>query len=262
MLLAADVGNTSTVLGLFEGGTLRAHWRVATDRQRMSDQYAVLLKNLLELSGSPPPAEAIVSSVVPHAQRELSRALEQYWTVVPTQVSNALLTELKLLAVETDNPREVGADRMVNAVAALEYDAQSFIIVDFGTATNFDVVVKPNRLLGVALAPGPLVAAEALFARAAKLPRVDLIAPEQAIGKNTVSALQSGLVFGYAEMVDGMVKRLTREIDSALCPPLVIATGGFAEVVEGHCRRVDRYEPLLTLRGLAAISAAIYPAQR
>ena len=256
MLLAVDVGNTSTVLGLFDDGRLVAHWRVSTDRMRMADQYAVLLKNLLELEGFASPKRAIISSVVPHVQRELARALERYWRVKSTFVTNTLLTELGLLTIETDNPREVGADRMVNAVAALTFDAEAFIIVDFGTATNFDVVVRPNRLLGVALAPGPMVAAEALFARAAKLPRVDLVAPERAIGTNTVAALQSGLVYGYAEMVDGMIARLAREIPSSSAP-LTIATGGFAEVIEGHATRVARFEPLLTLKGLAIIAGAL-----
>ena len=252
MLLAVDVGNTSTVLGLFEGETMRAHWRVATDQTRMADQYAVLLKNLLELDNLAPPTHAVISSVVPHVQRELALALSTYWQVESLGVSSGLLEPL--LSVETDNPREVGADRMVNAVAALAYGADALIVVDFGTATNFDVIVKPNRLLGVALAPGPLVAAEALFSRAAKLPRVDLSAPEYAIGKNTVTALQSGLVFGYAEMVDGMVARLAREVDADLGKPLVVATGGFAEVIEGHCHRVDVFEPLLTLKGLQIIA--------
>lgn len=254
MLLAVDVGNTSTVLGLFDGDNLRAHWRVATDRMRMADQYAVLMKNLLELDGLSPPTSAIISSVVPQVQRELGTALRHYWGVDGLAVDNSLLNDTGLLSVETDNPREVGADRMVNAVAALSYPAEAWIVVDFGTATNFDLIIAPNRLLGVALAPGPMVAAEALFARAAKLPRVELVAPEHAIGKNTVSALQSGLVYGYAEMVDGMVNRISREVDPALGAPLVIATGGFAEVVEGHCQRVDRFEPLLTLQGLQIIS--------
>ena len=255
MLLAVDVGNTSTVLGLFEGERLRAHWRVSTDRNRMADQYAVLVKNLLELDEVAPPSRAVISSVVPHVERELSLALRTYWQVESTGVNSSSLAPL--LSVETDNPREVGADRMVNAVAALRYDAEAFVVVDFGTATNFDVVVKPNRLLGVALAPGPLVAAEALFARAAKLPRIDLTAPQSAIGKNTVSALQSGLVFGYAEMVDGMVARLSREIEPSLGTPLVIATGGFAEVIEGHARKIDVYAPLLTLDGLRIIADAL-----
>ena len=249
MLLAADVGNTSTVLGLFAGPELRAHWRVATDRMRMADQYAVLLKNLLELSRLEPPEQAVISSVVPHVERELAGALRRYWNVPALGISSRALAGI--LSIETDNPREVGADRLVNSVAALEYDAESFVVVDFGTATNFDVIVKPNRLLGVALAPGPGVAAEALFAKAAKLPRVELVAPERAIGKNTVTALQSGLVFGYAELVDGMVRRLAAEMERE---PLVIATGGFAEVLEGHTSHVDIFEPLLTLHGLRLIA--------
>lgn len=255
MLLAVDVGNTSTVIGLFEGPTLRAHWRINTDRMRMSDQYAVLLKGLLELEQLPTPEHAVISSVVPPVERELSNALKRYWGVSSTLASSATLA--KLLSIETDNPREVGADRLVNAVAALQYDAQAFIVIDFGTATNFDLVLKPNRVLGVALAPGPMIAADALFSRAAKLPRVDLVAPERAVGKNTVTALQSGLVFGYAAMVDGMVARFTREIDPALGKPLVIATGGFTSVVEGHCETVDLYEPLLTLKGLQLIAAQL-----
>ncbi|MDQ3458263.1 MAG: type III pantothenate kinase [Deinococcota bacterium] len=254
MLLAVDVGNTSTVMGLYEGPELLAHWRVATDRMRMADQYAVLLKNLLELDGVPPPRRAIVSSVVPPAEREIGAALARYWGVTATVVRSDLVADL--LVIETDNPREVGADRIVNAVAALEYDAAALVVVDFGTATNFDLVLKPNRLLGVALAPGPMIAADALFARAAKLPRVDLVAPAAAVGKNTVTALQSGLVFGYASMVDGMVRRFKREIDPALGAPLVIATGGFATTLEGLCEEVMVTEPLLTLAGLRLIAGA------
>ncbi|MDZ7705064.1 MAG: type III pantothenate kinase [Trueperaceae bacterium] len=252
MLLAVDVGNTSTVLGLFDGSALCAHWRVATDRMRMADEYAVLLHNLLALDGQDRPRTAIISSVVPFVGPELAAALERYWQVEALSVTSDLLAEL--LSVETDNPREVGADRMVNAVAALRYDAEALIVVDFGTATNFDLILKPNRLMGVALAPGPMTAADALFNKAAKLPRVDLVAPETAVGKNTVSALQSGLVFGYASMVDGMVARFEQEIDAAYGRPFVIATGGFAAALDGHCRRVDEVAPLLTLQGLQMIA--------
>ncbi|MEX2535005.1 MAG: type III pantothenate kinase [Trueperaceae bacterium] len=252
MLLAVDVGNTSTVMGLFDGQRLAAHWRVATNRSRMADQYAVFLKSLLELEDLPPPTRALISSVAPPVERELAAALKRYWRAESALVTSSTLDGL--LAIETDNPREVGADRLVNAIAALEREADAFIVVDFGTATNFDLMVKPNRLLGVALAPGPLVAAEALFTRAAKLPRVELVAPASAVGKNTVTALQSGLVFGYAEMVDGMVERIKREIDPAFPNVEVIATGGFADVVRGHCRNVDLYEPLLTLQGLRRIA--------
>ena len=251
MLLAVDVGNTSTVLGMYDGARLVADWRVATNRMRMADQYAVFVKSLLELDGVPPPDAAIISSVAPPVERELARALRRYWGAESLTIDSALLQDAGLLQVETDNPREVGADRMVNAVAALEADARGFIVVDFGTATNFDLVLKPNRLLGVALAPGPMIAAEALFARAAKLPRVELVAPQRAVGKNTVTALQSGLVFGYAELVDGMVERIRREAEGV--DVTVIATGGFAEVLFEHCRNVDRHEPLLTLTGLRLI---------
>ncbi len=252
MLLAVDVGNTSTVLGLFDGTTLRSHWRVATDRMRMADEYAVLLHNLLALDDQPPPHTAIISSVVPFVGPELAASLKRYWQIDTLAVTSELLA--KLLSVETDNPREVGADRMVNAVASLSYDADALIVVDFGTATNFDLILKPNRLMGVALAPGPMTAADALFNKAAKLPRVDLVAPKTAVGKNTVTALQSGLVFGYASMVDGMVARFEREIDASFGRPFVIATGGFAHALDGLGCRIDEFAPMLTLYGLQIIA--------
>jgi len=252
VLLAVDAGNTTTVLGMYRGDELMASWRVATDRRRMADEYAVLFGRLLELEGLDAPSEAILSSVVPLVAPELAAALKRYWGIRARQVTVDLVAPL--LEVDTDNPREVGADRMVNAVAALEREGAAFIVVDFGTATNFDVVVRPNRLIGVALAPGPGVAAEALFSHAAKLPRVDLVAPPTAIGRNTVTALQSGLVFGYAAMVDGMVERLAAEMDGDVGRPVVIATGGFADVVRPHARSIDVTDPLLTLRGLRLIA--------
>lgn len=257
MLLAVDVGNTSTVLGIYDGETLVAHWRISTDARRMADQYAVLLRELLELDGLEPPDRAIVSSVVPPSDRELARSLRarlgiETRIVGPREVA-------PLLRIETERPSEVGADRLVNAVAALQYDGDAFIAVDFGTAANFDLIVRPNRLLGVALAPGPTIAAEALFQRAAKLPRVDLTAPERAVGRNTVDALRSGLVFGYAEMVDGMVARIEREAREEIGESgrlRVIATGGFADVVGPHARRIEVVDPLLTLSGLRLVADA------
>ncbi|MDZ7800965.1 MAG: type III pantothenate kinase [Trueperaceae bacterium] len=258
MLLAVDVGNTSTVLGLYQGDERVVHWRIGTDARRMSDQYAVLLRNLLALEGTPPPDRAVVSSVVPPSGRELGRALKRYWGIEAMRVTHELVAPL--LRVETERPSEVGADRLVNAVAALTYDADAVIAVDFGTATNFDLVVAPDRLLGVALAPGPMVAADALFDRAAKLPRVDLTAPAKAVGRNTVDALRSGLVFGYTEMVDGMVDRIEREVREEIGPSgrlRVIATGGFADVVGPHSRRIDVVDPWLTLTGLARVAQAL-----
>lgn len=263
MLLAVDVGNTSTLLGLFDGRDLVAHWRISTDRRRMGDQYAVLLRELLALEGTPPPDRAIVSSVVPFAGREAGRALERYWGIETLQLDHDLVAPL--LSIETDRPAEVGADRLVNAVAALAHEGDAFVTVDFGTATNFDLIVRPDRLLGVALAPGPLVAAEALFDRAAKLPRVELSAPARAVGRNTADALRSGLVFGYVEMVDGMVDRIEREAREeigAVGRLRVIATGGFADVVAPHSRRIELVDPWLTLTGLRMVADRIGRADR
>ncbi|MDZ7708543.1 MAG: type III pantothenate kinase [Trueperaceae bacterium] len=255
MLLAVDVGNTSTVLGLFRGDALMAHWRISTDARRMADQYAVLLANLLALDTVEPPDRAIVSSVVPPAGREIARALQDRFSAPTTVVDHERVASL--LSIETERPSEVGADRLVNAVAALRYEGDAVIAVDFGTAANFDLIVHPNRLLGVALAPGPMIAAEALFHRAAKLPRVELTAPERAVGRNTVDALRSGLVFGYAEMVDGMVGRIEREAREEIGEHgrlRVVATGGFAEVVGPHAKRIEIVDPLLTLHGLRIVA--------
>jgi type III pantothenate kinase len=257
MLLAIDVGNTSTVLGLYDGEALVAHWRISTDARRMADQYAVLLRELLALDGLDPPDRAIVSSVVPPTDRELVRSLRARYGIEALVVEHRRVAPL--LSIETERPAEVGADRLVNAVAALRYDGDALIAVDFGTAATFDLIVRPNRLLGVALAPGPMIAAEALFERAAKLPRVELTAPERTVGRTTVDALRSGLVFGYAEMVDGMVARIEREAREEIGPDgrvLVIATGGFAEVVGPHARRIEVVDPLLTLTGLRLVADA------
>lgn len=258
MLLAVDVGNTSTVLGLYQGATLAAHWRISTDARRMQDQYAVLLRTLFELDEAGPPERAIVSSVVPHAGREIAGALERRYRASTVQVTHE--TVAPLLRIETERPAEVGADRLVNALAALRYEGDAVIAVDFGTAANFDLIVHPDRLLGVALAPGPMIAAEALFERAAKLPRVDLTAPARAVGRNTVDALRSGLVFGYAEMVDGMVARIereAREVIGAHGRLRVVATGGFADVVGPHASRIEVVDPWLTLEGLRIVAETL-----
>lgn len=252
MLLAVDVGNTNTVLGLYEGDTLVENWRVATDRKRMADEYAVMLKGLLELGGYPAPQQAIISSVVTPVEKELAYALERYWQAPSSLVSSDSLAGI--LQIETDDPREVGADMLVNSVAALRYDAEAIIIVDFGTATTFNLLLKPNRFLGVAIAPGPMTAADALSSKTAQLPRVDLSAPAKAIGTDTIGSLKSGLVFGYASLVDGMVARFIEESDPAMGKPLVISTGGFAKALEGLCRNVDVVDPLLTLEGLRLLA--------
>jgi type III pantothenate kinase len=250
MLLAVDIGNTSTALGLFEGERLVARFRIHTDRMRMESEYRVLLKNLFALEGLPSPKAALLSSVVPPVEREMARAIEGLFGVKAWVVD----AEATGLEVAIDNPKEAGADRLVNAVGALGYPSPTgrYIVVDFGTATTFDLVEAPNRYLGGAITIGPQTAADALAQRTAKLPRIDLVPPERAVGKNTLEALRSGLVLGYAALVEGMVRRFKEEAGEAL----VIATGGFAETLRPICPSFDLVDEDLTLKGLLRIHMA------
>ena len=247
MLLAVDIGNTSTALGLFSGEELIAHFRIHTDRMRMESEYRVILKNLFALEDLPPPKAALLASVVPPVEREMKRAIERLFGV-EARVVEAADTGLEVLI---DNPREAGADRLVNAVGALAYPSPTgrYIVVDFGTATTFDLVEAPNRYLGGAIAIGPQTAADALAQRTAKLPRIDLTPPKAAVGKNTLEALRAGLVLGYAALVEGMVRRFKEEAGEAL----VIATGGFAETLRPLCPCFDVVDEDLTLKGLLRI---------
>ncbi|GAB5603505.1 type III pantothenate kinase [Thermus sp. FJN-A] len=247
MLLAVDIGNTSTVLGLFSGEDLVAHFRIHTDRMRMESEYRVLLKNLFSLDGLPPPKAALLSSVVPPVEREMREAIGKLFGI-QARVVEAGDTGLEVLI---DNPKEAGADRLVNAVGALSYESPTgrYIVVDFGTATTFDLVEAPNRYLGGAITIGPQTAADALAARTAKLPRIDLVPPQGVVGKNTLEALRSGLVLGYAALVEGMVRRFKEEAGEAL----VIATGGFAETLRDLCPSFDVVDEDLTLKGLLRI---------
>ncbi|WP_457636579.1 type III pantothenate kinase [Oceanithermus sp.] len=248
MLLAIDVGNTATILGLWDGENLLERWRIATDPMRMESEYVALLRELFAAADLPAPAAAIISSVVPPVELELREALARLFSIEPVMVS-ALTSGL---VVDIANPLEVGADRLVNAVAALAYgDPRGrYVVVDFGTATTFDLVEAPGVYRGGAIAPGPRTAAEALSLRTAKLPRIDLSrAPERVVGRSTVRALQSGLVLGYASLVDGMVRRFLAEAGEAL----VIATGGFARTIEPVCETLDVVDDDLTLRGLRLI---------
>jgi len=248
MLLAIDVGNTATILGLWDSDELLERWRVATDPMRMESEYVALLRELFAVSGLPAPDAAIISSVVPPVELELQEALGKLFGVEALMVSAATSG----LQVDIENPAEVGADRLVNAVAALAYDDPRgrYVVVDFGTATTFDLVEAPGVYRGGAIAPGPRTAAEALSLKTAKLPRIDLSrAPERAIGRSTVQALQSGLVLGYASLVDGMVRRFLAEAGEAM----VIATGGFARTVEPVCETLEVVDDDLTLKGLRLI---------
>jgi type III pantothenate kinase len=249
VLLAVDVGNTNTVLGLYDGERLTAEWRVATQRGRTADELDVQLAGLLArraISSSAVDA-ACVSSTVPTLVPAWEGALARVTGAEPVVVGPGIRTGMPVL---TDNPREVGPDRVVNAVAAYALVGGPCVVVDFGTSTNFDVVSRQGEFLGGVIAPGIEVSMEALFARAARLGAVELVAPPTVIGKSTVACIQAGAVFGFAGQVDGIVRRIWAELGGQ-CP--TIATGGLAELVLPHADTVDRYEPMLTLDGLRLI---------
>ncbi|MFC4453372.1 type III pantothenate kinase [Deinococcus sonorensis] len=249
-LLAIDVGNTSTVLGLADEHLRLTHtWRVRTNRDLLPDDLAVQLHSLLSLTGARLPASAVLSSVAPPVGQNYQLALRQHFGLEALEVSAETLPQV---SIELDQPGSVGADRLCNMFGAEEYltSHEYGVVVDFGTSTNFDVVGRGHRFLGGVLATGAQVSADALFSRAAKLPRIALEAPQSAIGRNTVHALQSGLVYGYAEMVDGLLRRIRRELPG---DAVAIATGGFARTIQGICREIDHYDETLTLRGMTLL---------
>jgi type III pantothenate kinase len=249
MLLAIDIGNTNTVIGVFEGVALRQSWRIKTDSRNTADELALTFRGLLEgveVTG------IAACSTVPAVLRELRTMLTAYYKDVPTVlVETGVRTGVGVL---TDNPKEVGTDRICNTAAAHHLVDGPCIVVDFGTSTNFDCISARGDFLGGALAPGIEISLDALAARAAQLRKVELVAPRSPIGKNTVESLQSGILYGFAGQVDGMVRRLSAELmpaDSAAVQ--VIATGGLATLVIDHSETVTRYEPDLTLLGLRLI---------
>jgi type III pantothenate kinase len=244
VLLAADVGNTQTALGLFAGEELTDHWRLATERSTTADELGVVLSGLLDLDT----VEGIcLASTVPVLVREWE-LLATKWAQAPVLVVGPGVKTG--IPVRYDDPREVGPDRIVNAVAAKERYGAPAIVVDFGTSTNFDVVSPDGEYVGGVLAPGIEVSMDALFARAARLVKVDYAAPPTVIGKTTMSALQSGLVYGFAGQVDGIVGRIREEL-GADAP--AIATGGLADLVAPHSRTIQRVDPFLTLDGLRMV---------
>lgn len=249
MLLVFDVGNTNIVLGVFEGNKLKEHWRISTITQRTADEYAVLLNVLFNGSQLDlKTVEAIViSSVVPPLMLALNQMSIKYFGFSPLVVGPGIKTGIQ---IKYDNPREVGADRIVNAIAGYELYGGPLIIVDFGTATTFCAITSKGDYLGGAISPGIGISTEALFSRAAKLPRVELVKPAGVIGKNTVSSMQSGFVYGFAGQVDALVCRMKKELTGS---PLVIATGGLAELIAQEAISIDKVDPLLTLTGLRII---------
>jgi len=245
-LLAVDVGNTNTVLGVFANGQLVAHWRIQTVAARTSDEYAVLLKTLLELEGTAPQTidAGIISSVVPPAVFGLQQFFKRHCGGAALVVGPGIKTGMPILY---ENPREVGADRIVNAVAAYEELKAGCIVVDFGTATTWDVVTPKGEYLGGVIAPGIMISAEALYEHAAKLPRVELARPGKVVARNTIASMQAGLVYGYAGMVDALVERIRAELDY---PARCIATGGLAPLIATETKTIEGCDELLTLKGL------------
>ncbi len=250
MLLCLDVGNTNTVLGLFGAdGKLLAQWRVATHKAQTVDEYGILFLNLFAMRGlaSRSVAAVVISSVVPPLDSTLRQVAEQYFGCAPLLVEPAVHAGMPLLV---DSPTEVGADRVVNCVAAFARIGRACIVVDFGTATTFDVVSPRGEFLGGAIAPGLGISADALFSRAARLGRVELRRPAKAIGTNTVTNLQSGMFWGYLGLVDGILQRMIAELDAT---PTVLATGGLAGLIAPESRFITEVDEMLTLEGLRLI---------
>lgn len=246
MLLTIDVGNTNTVLGLFDHDQLFEGYRVKTDPRVTADELALMFRGLL--AAHPPPDGVAVCSTVPAVLNELRLMFARYFADVPTVVVGpGTRTGVPLLY---DNPREVGPDRVVNSLAAHTLYGGPAIVVDFGTSTNFDVVSAKGEFLGGATAPGIEISVDALAARAARLFKVELVPPRSVIGKTTGEALQSGLLYGFAGQVDGMVRRISAELRAT---PTVIATGGLAHLMVRVCETLDHHEPDLTLIGLRLV---------
>jgi len=249
MLLAIDIGNTSTILGAFEGDELRATWHMATNIDRMADEYAALLLNLLHHQGldTSDIKEVALCSVVPPLIATFKELFQRYFHLSPLVIGAGVKTGVR---IRMDNPREVGADRIVNAASAHHLYGGPVIIVDMGTATTFDTVSREGDYLGGAIAPGIITATEALFMRSAMLPRVELTHPKQAIGTNTISAMQSGIIFGYVGLIEGIVARIQQELGEKA---KVVATGGYADLIAKETAVIDVVNPNLTLIGLRLI---------
>ena len=249
MLLVADVGNTNTVIGVYDGPRLVVSWRLTSRREQTADEYGVFIQALLRTQGLDPRqvTDIAISNVVPPVQQALGSMCQKYFGVMPLFVEAGVNVPIRLVV---DNPAEVGTDRIANAVGALSQYRAPLIVIDFGTATNFDCVNARGEFIGGAIAPGITTAVDALLRRAARLHRVEFVRPKDVIGRNTVTNIQSGIVYGYAGLVDGIVERMRLEMDGTVS---VIATGGLAPLIADVAKSIQHVNPDLTLEGLRLI---------
>ncbi|MBF0453704.1 MAG: type III pantothenate kinase [Magnetococcales bacterium] len=247
MLLVVDIGNTNLVLGVYKKKKLIRHWRLATQIHQTGDEYGILIANLFHLAEIPlnKISGVIVASVVPPIQSAIVRSLKRYLKISPLVVGPGLKTNM---SIRYDNPRDVGADRIVNGVAAYERVGDAVVVVDFGTATTFDLISPEGDYLGGSIAPGLGLSMNALFEKTAKLPRIELVRPKKVVGRDTVSSMQSGLYFGYVGLVDALIARIIAE--SGFDPVKVLATGGLARLMTAESERIDLIDEFLTLDGL------------
>jgi len=249
MILVIDVGNTHTVIGVYKEEKLQGHWRISTDLNKTEDEYGMLVKSLLSdsnLSFSDIKS-VVISCVIPPVTWILKKMSMDYFKVSPVIVGPGTKTEIY---IKTDNPKEVGADRIVNAIAAYKLYGGPVIIVDFGTATTFCAVNKEGVYLGGSITPGIEISAEALFEKTAKLPKIEFIKPKHSIGSNTITAMQSGMFFGYLGLTNELIRRFKKELGE---DSVVVATGGQAELMGNESKLIDKINPFLTLQGLRMI---------
>ncbi|CAH0347598.1 type III pantothenate kinase [Bacillus sp. CECT 9360] len=249
MIFVLDVGNTNTVIGVYDNDHLKYHWRIETNRHKTEDEYGMIIKSLLEQEGLSFHEfdGIIISSVVPPIMFALERMCQKYFQIKPLVVGPGIKTGLN---IKYENPREVGADRIVNAVAGIHEYGGPLIIVDFGTATTYCYINEEKQYMGGAIAPGIGISTEALYSKAAKLPRIEIARPDDIIGKNTVAAMQAGILFGYVGQVEGIVGRMKAQ---SIKVPKVIATGGLASLIANESNSIDIVDPFLTLKGLQLI---------